>query len=86
VRVDAVVWQAMHRQSDVPEISAVITVLIIDRPLCVDCIALRAQVSVPAVRNYLLKIDTMGSVQRGVDDRCRACGLIGETFWLNRLP
>jgi hypothetical protein len=76
----------LRRQSEMPEISAVITVLIIDRPLCVDCIALRSQVSVPAVRDYLRKIDTMGRVHRGMDDRCRACGLIGETFWLTKLP
>ena len=69
-----------------PEISAVITVLIIDRPLCVDCIALRAQVSVSAVKDYLRKTDLMGSVQHGTNDRCRACGLIGDTSWLNRLP
>jgi hypothetical protein len=67
-----------------PEISALITVLIIERPLCVDCIALRAQVSVPTVRDYLRKIDALGSVQRGVEDRCRACGHIGDTFSLSR--
>lgn len=69
-----------------PEISAVITALIIDRPLCVDCIAARAQISVPAVKDYLSKIGSAGRLQHRMEDRCRACGRIGDTFSLSRLP
>ena len=72
--------------SQMPEISAVITALIIERPLCVECIALRTQVSVGAVKAYLPKLDKMVTVHRGVEDRCRACGRIGDTFWLSRVP
>ena len=69
-----------------PEISAVITVLIIDRPMCVDCIALRAQVSIRAVKDYLPKIASMGRLEHRVGERCRACGNIGDTFSLSRHP
>jgi hypothetical protein len=73
-------------EEPMPEISAVITALIIDRPLCVDCIALRAQVSVPTVKDYLPKVGSMARLQHGVEDRCRACGHIGDTFSLSRVP
>jgi hypothetical protein len=69
-----------------PEISAVITALIIDRPMCVDCIALRAQVSMPAVKDYLPRIASVGRLEHRVGERCRACGHIGDTFSLSRLP
>ena len=64
-----------------PEIATVITVLIIQRPLCLQCISDKAQVSVPTARDYLDKLDTVMGVQR-TNDRCRGCGAIGNTFSL----
>ena len=67
-----------------PAISALITVLIIERPMCVECIAERAQVGLPAVRDRLDAMDKLVTVLRGENDRCRACGRIGKTFSLAR--
>ena len=65
-----------------PEISTVITVLIIERPLCLQCISDKAQVSVRTVRDYLDKLDTTMGVKRAANDRCRGCGSTGNTFSL----
>ena len=65
-----------------PEISTVITVLIIERPLCLQCISDKAQVSVRTVRDYLDKLDPVMGVQRADNDRCRGCGATGNTFSL----
>jgi hypothetical protein len=67
-----------------PEIATLIAVLIIDRPLCVDCIADRGQISVATVKTYLERIDPMFSVNREGNGRCRACGHIGSVVSLSR--
>ena len=65
-----------------PEISTVITVLIIERPLCLQCISDKAQVSVRTVRDYLDKLDTTMGIKRAANDRCRGCGATVNTFSL----
>jgi hypothetical protein len=67
-----------------PDIAARIAVLIIDRPLCIDCIADRGQIGVATVKEYLQRIDPIFSVNRHADDRCRACGHIGRVVSLSR--
>ena len=67
-----------------PDISARIAVLIIDRPLCVSCIADRAQVGVPTVKGYLDRIGPMFTISREAAGRCRACGHIGAVVSLRR--
>lgn len=68
-----------------PAVAALITVLIMERPLCVDCLALRAQVGVDVIVSYLAKIETAVTVRRGLDDRCRVCGAVGRTYSIARL-
>lgn len=67
-----------------PDISARIAVLIMDRPLCVACIADRAQVGVPTVKGYLDRIGPMFTIRRETEGRCRACGQIGAVLSLSR--
>jgi len=68
----------------VPAVAALISALIMERPLCVDCIALRAQVGVDVLIAYLAKIEAAVTVRRGVDDRCRTCGAVGRTYSIAR--
>jgi hypothetical protein len=68
----------------VPEFAALITVTIMDRPLCVDCIAVRAQVGVELVIAYLAKIESAVTMRRNLDDRCRTCGAMGRTYTITR--
>jgi hypothetical protein len=56
-----------------PETAAIITVLIVERPLCVDCIAEEANLSTADTERYLETICKTVNVR--VDDgRCRKCG------------
>ena len=48
--------------------------LILERPLCVDCIALKASVTGGAVEGYLATLAT-GMNLRRENGACRACGL-----------
>ena len=57
-----------------PDRAALITVLIVGRPLCFDCIAARANLAVPDVEQYIDVIRQTVKVFREAHDRCRACG------------
>ena len=65
--------------------AALIAVLIIDRALCLDCIASRSGMSVVSVKGYLERMGTMITLQRTTNERCRACGIIGNVVSLVRL-
>ena len=68
-----------------PAKTALITALIVGRPLCVDCIALRATVSVTEVYAYLDTIGTYLTVQHHENDRCRTCGAPGKTYFVGAM-
>jgi hypothetical protein len=59
-----------------------IAVLIMDRPLCVECIAASSEISLAGVRSYLKKMEEI--VHRASEGRCRACGTLGNVFSLDR--
>jgi hypothetical protein len=69
-----------------PQNAALITALIIERPLCLDCIAAKASLSDEEVRSALGAIERALEVQYGDPDRCRACGTVGPVVSLPRLP
>jgi hypothetical protein len=69
----------------VPDIAALITVLMIDRPMCVECLATRTELTVLTVKSYLDRMGTTMNVQRGTQ-RCRTCGHEGSVFWLVAHP
>jgi hypothetical protein len=66
--------------SSVPAIEVLIMMLIFDRPLCVGCIAARAQVSTLVVTAYLGEIGKASTVQSSVDVLCRTCETPGKTY------
>jgi hypothetical protein len=68
-----------------PSTAALITALIMERPLCIDCIASRTNTSRREVVSYIRKIAEALTVQRGQNDRCRACGAQGKTYSLVRV-
>lgn len=63
---------------------ALIAVLIIDRPMCRDCIAVKSRLSTAETERYLESIGA-GLDLRVTEDRCRACGEHVVVFSLNRL-
>jgi hypothetical protein len=66
--------------------AALITLLIVDRPLCLDCVAKRANLSVPRVEEYLDIIRRSLTVYHEAYDRCRACGNSAKVVSLDRPP
>ena len=62
-----------------PDRSAIITVLISDRPLCLDCCAAKASMSPAAVTAYLEELGKTVMVYQSASQRCHACGTVGPT-------
>jgi hypothetical protein len=71
-------------QSTRPDTAAIITAaLIIERPLCLDCIAVKAGVGTAAAEVTLARIRSALILQRDAPGRCRDCGSIGVVFSLD---
>jgi len=66
-----------------PRDTAVVTALIVERPLCGRCIADKSGLETPQVFKVLETIGTVLSIHRRVD-RCRACGSHKPVFFLDR--
>jgi hypothetical protein len=56
-----------------PDRAALVTALILDRPLCVDCISDKAGLSTPDLDARLTLVRTSLQLY-GAEDRCRVCG------------
>ena len=67
-----------------PEHSALIAVLLMDRPMCLDCIAAKSALRVAEVEQYLTLMGSAVEVQRDDHDRCRVCGTHGLVFSVHR--
>jgi hypothetical protein len=64
----------------VPETAALVTALILERPMCLDCIARKASISLNDVEGAFLHVGRVLHLQRFASERCRACGNIGLAF------
>ena len=69
-----------------PERAALIALLIVDRPLCIDCIVLRANTPAPAVEHYLEVIGGSLALLHEDTGRCRACGTLRKVYSLTQPP
>jgi len=58
----------------VPQTTALITALILERPMCVPCIAMKAATSETGVETSLAHIGPVVRIRRESVGRCRACG------------
>ena len=67
-----------------PPRAAMIALLIIERPLCLACIASRANTTEVAVQGYLAVMRQTLTVYHEDTARCRACGTIGKVYSLTR--
>jgi hypothetical protein len=69
-----------------PRLAAVVTALILERPLCIDCIATKASVTPAEVRAVLITIiSDVLLLHFSADERCRGCGTIGVAISFERL-
>jgi hypothetical protein len=67
-----------------PETVAMVTALILERPMCLDCIARKASISLNDVEAAFLHIARVVGLRRFTSERCRACGNIGLAFLLTK--
>jgi hypothetical protein len=68
-----------------PAQAALITALIVDRPLCLSCIADKSGVTVERVSEVLHAIGSALALTRRTD-RCAACGTATTTYAVGRPP
>ena len=68
-----------------PTQAALITALIVDRPLCLSCIADKAGVTVERVSEALHAIGSALALTRRID-RCAACGTTTNVYTVARPP
>ena len=80
----ALEWVSLGQR--MPDTMAMIARLIVERPLCVVCIAERAGVSALDLEPYFARIRASLRVFHEDSDRCRGCGIVGKVYSLDRLP
>jgi hypothetical protein len=66
-----------------PETAALIAGLILERPLCLDCLATKATLSPTVIERTLATVSTVMVLNR-TNGRCRACGETKEVLALKR--
>jgi|RhiMetdeSRZDD1v2_1073273.scaffolds.fasta_scaffold1132439_2 hypothetical protein len=66
-----------------PERAALVTALILGRPLCLPCIATNGTMSIQRADTTLEIIQTVLVLHRQTG-RCQACGLDTEVLWVSR--
>jgi hypothetical protein len=74
-------WSSQSTRSDT---TAIITAaLFVERPLCLDCIAVKAGVGTATAEVTLVRIKNALRLQRDETGRCRECGTKGVVFSLD---
>ena len=66
-----------------PDLAALVAALIVDRPMCVDCIAEKSGRGVSAIAATLTTVQTYLVLHSAVD-RCRECGTVTAVFSIDR--
>ena len=69
-----------------PERAAIVTALIIERPLCLACVAQRASLDESDAKTILDKIESVLALRRVNPGRCRACGSMVTVFSVAQPP
>ena len=67
-----------------PERAALIAALIIERPLCLECIATKSGMTAMSVKGYLERMAKLVTVHWVNPDRCHACGIVGNVVLISR--
>jgi len=57
-----------------PEHAALIAILIVDRPICLACIATKLDMNPTSVMGHLEQISKSVNVRRSATERCQQCG------------
>ena len=66
-----------------PDSAALIAVLLVERPLCIRCLATKSELTLIDLDAVIANIEGALVLHRAVD-RCRACGITDMTFSIDR--
>ena len=69
-----------------PDKMTMIALLIVERPLCGLCIGERVGLFHLDLEPYFARIRDSLKVFHEDSDRCRACGIVGKVYSVDRLP
>jgi hypothetical protein len=67
-----------------PKLMVVVTALVLERALCMDCIVAKASATPEEIEAVLFRLSRVLRLHRAGLERCRACGNIGATISLDR--
>lgn len=68
------------------EPAAIVTALLLERPLCTDCLIARSGLDHTAIEACLETIQGVLRIERQTSARCHACGNIGQVVALKHRP
>ena len=68
-----------------PERSALVTALILERPTCLSCIGERAGLALDAVDTVLTVVARVLQLNADREGMCRHCGELAVVFWISAL-
>lgn len=66
-----------------PDHAAIVTALILDRPTCIQCIAVKSSLSIRDLDQIIGIIERVLVLHRETD-RCRVCGATETVFFVDR--
>ena len=67
-----------------PDVSTLVTALILERPLCMPCIAEKSGLTSERARAALEVVESFLKVYRDLNGRCHACGVSGVVAYSDR--
>jgi hypothetical protein len=67
-----------------PDLIAIVTALILERPLCLRCLVDKSGASRPQVALALRRIGGVLTLHRTPRRRCHACGTVGRVVFVDR--
>jgi len=70
-------------EAAMPGKGALLAVVIMDRPLCLDCISEKANLSTDEIQSLMTRVEGKVSLNRAMD-RCRACGNLTAVYSIFR--
>ena len=66
-----------------PDHAALVTALILDRPTCIRCIAIKSSMTAATLDTTIGIIERVLVLHRSTD-RCRVCGVSDTVFYVDR--
>ena len=67
-----------------PQMTAMVAALLLERPLCLDCLAEKAGASRAAIATTLVGIENVLRVNRSAQQRCHSCSNLGAVVFIDR--